>query len=86
MTENAVYKAARVANAEVTAWLPDHAVIVENGRIPEVVSQSSISDGITDSHAVHELGAVSLLPGLIEAHAHMHTAAGPDPVYTQQSA
>jgi imidazolonepropionase-like amidohydrolase len=86
VTENAVYKASRVANADVTAWLPDHAVIVEDGRISEVVPQSALAVGISDTHAVHELADVSLLPGLIEAHAHMHTAAGPDPLYTQQAA
>jgi len=86
VTENAVYKAARVANADVTAWLPDHAVIVEGGRISKVLPESALPAGISDTHAVYELGDVSLLPGLIEAHAHMHTAAGPNPVYTQQAA
>ncbi len=86
MPENAVFKADRVANRDVTAWLPDHAVVVEGGRISGVIPQGELATGISDTHAVHELGDVSLLPGLIEAHAHMHTAAGPDPLYTQHSA
>ncbi|MDA1095608.1 MAG: amidohydrolase family protein, partial [Acidobacteria bacterium] len=86
MTDHSVFKAARVANADVTAWLPDHAVIVENGRISEIVPSGRLPAGVGDTHAVHDLGDVSLLPGLIEAHAHMHTAAGPNPVYTQQAA
>ncbi|MBT5320475.1 MAG: amidohydrolase family protein, partial [Chloroflexi bacterium] len=86
MTQNAVYKASRVANEQVTAWLSDHAVIVEDGLIADVLPQSALPGGIGDTHEVHDLGDVSLLPGLIEAHAHMHTAAGPDPLYTQFSA
>lgn len=86
MTTKAIYKASRVANESVTAWLSDHAVIVENGLISDVLPQSALPDGIADGHEVHDLGDVSLLPGLIEAHAHMHTAAGPDPVYTQFAA
>jgi imidazolonepropionase-like amidohydrolase len=86
VTQNAVYKASRVANEQVTAWLSDHAVIVEDGLIADVLPQSALPGGIGDTHEVHDLGDVSLLPGLIEAHAHMHTAAGPDPLYTQFSA
>lgn len=86
MTENAVFKAARVANANMNGWLPDHAVVVENGRISDVVPKGGLAAGISDTHAVHDLGDVSLLPGLIEAHAHMHTAAGDDPAYTQHAA
>ena len=86
MTLNSVYKASRVANKSVTGWLVDHAVIVESGRISDVLPQKVLPDGIGDTHEVHELGDVSLLPGLIEAHSHMHTAAGSDPVTTQKAA
>jgi imidazolonepropionase-like amidohydrolase len=86
VTENAVFKADRVANPEVTAWLSNHAVIVEDGRISDVLQQSALPTGISDTHEIHELGDVSLMPGLIEAHAHMHTAAGPNPAYTQRAA
>lgn len=86
MTENAIFIAARVANADMNGWLPDHAVIVRDGRISDVVPKAGLPAGMSDTHKVHDLGGVSLLPGLIEAHAHMHTAAGADPVYTQHAA
>lgn len=78
MSERAVFKARRVANAAVTAWLPDHAVLVDAGRIEAVVPARELPPSIAESHRVHDLGDVSLLPGLVDVHAHMHCSATPD--------
>ncbi len=36
MSERAIFKANRVANADLTGWLEDHAVVVEGDRIASV--------------------------------------------------
>ena len=75
MTNNAVFIAARVANASVDGWLADHAVVVKDGLIADVTPRASLPGDIADTHDVHDLGDVSLLPGLIDAHSHMHCSA-----------
>jgi imidazolonepropionase-like amidohydrolase len=67
-----------VANAAVSAWLPDHAVLVEGGRILAVLPQAELPADAADTGRVHDLGDVSLLPGLVDVHAHMHCSATPD--------
>ncbi len=76
--KSTVFKAARVANAELTAWLPDHAVIVDSGRISAVAPSSQLPDDTRSRYEVYELGDVSLLPGLCDAHCHMHCSAEPN--------
>jgi len=77
MTNKSIYKAKRVANADVSGWLEDHAVVVEGGVITAVEPSSSIS-GDANDYTVHDLGDVSLLPGLVDAHSHMHCSATHD--------
>ena len=78
MAERSVFKARRVANATVSGWLPDHAVLTEGGRIKAVVAQRELPPDVAATHRVHDLGDVSLLPGLVDVHAHMHCSATPD--------
>lgn len=87
MPERAVFKARRVANPSVSGWLPDHAVLVEGERIAAVVPQRSLPPDVSTTHRVHDLGDVSLLPGLLDAHSHMHCSATPDayPILTAES-
>ena len=73
-----VFIAARVANAEVTGWLPDHAVLVDDGRISAVTPASQLPSDVESNYTVLDLGDVSLLPGLCDAHCHMHCSAGPN--------
>jgi imidazolonepropionase-like amidohydrolase len=74
----AVYKARRIANADLTGWLTDHAVVVEDGRIQGVSPQAQLPLDLTANAAVYDLGDVSLLPGLVDVHSHMHCSATPD--------
>ena len=60
------WRAARVANAALDGWLPDHAVGVEGGRIRDVLPAHQ-----APAEQTIDLGDVSLLPGLIEAHTHI---------------
>ncbi len=71
MSDKAVFSAVRVANEESGAWLPDHSVITENRLITGVTPTSELPSDTGTTHAVHDLGDVSLLPGLIDAHFHM---------------
>jgi imidazolonepropionase-like amidohydrolase len=73
LPEAAVFKASRIANPQNDGWLDDHAIITDDGgRIEAVVSSATLGD-ITDKK-VYDLGDVSLLPGLIEAHSHLHVS------------
>jgi imidazolonepropionase-like amidohydrolase len=74
MMNKRIFKAKRVANADVSGWLDDHAVIVEDGVITAVEPSSNVSSA-RDSYEIFDLGDVSLLPGLIDAHSHMHCSA-----------
>jgi imidazolonepropionase-like amidohydrolase len=78
VTERRVFKARRVANATVSGWLRDHAVLTEGERIRAVVPQGELPADVGTTHRVHDLGDVSLLPGLVDVHAHMHCSATPD--------
>jgi imidazolonepropionase-like amidohydrolase len=64
-----------VANPNLTGWLPDHAVLADGARIEAVVPASQLR---SDDREIHDLGDVSLLPGLVDAHAHMHCSATAD--------
>ena len=77
MTKKSIFKAKRVANKDVSGWLDDHSVIVEDGVITAVEPFASVSSA-GDSYEVHDLGDVSLMPGLIDAHSHMHCSATHD--------
>jgi len=77
MTNKSVFKAKRVANNSVSGWLDEHAIVVENGKITAIEPSANISVS-ADSYEVHDLGNVSLLPGLVDAHCHMHCSATHD--------
>jgi imidazolonepropionase-like amidohydrolase len=77
MTKKSIFKAKRVANSDVSGWLDDHAVVVEDGMITAVEPSGNLSSA-GDSYDVHDLGDVSLMPGLIDAHSHMHCSATHD--------
>ncbi len=70
-----VFTAARVANEAVDGWLENHAVVTEGEKIDSIVPQGQLPSDITDTAEVFELGDVSLLPGLVDAHCHMHCSA-----------
>lgn len=73
-----VFIAARVANEAVDGWLDDHAVLVDGEKIEAVTPKSQLPSDIADTAEVVDLGDVSLLPGLVDAHCHMHCSATVD--------
>jgi imidazolonepropionase-like amidohydrolase len=79
MPKKSIFKAKRVVNESVSGWLDDHAVVVEDGIITAIepsANAPSSEDGGT--YEVFNLGDVSLLPGLVDAHCHMHCSATND--------
>ena len=77
MTNKKIFKAKRVANDSVSGWLENHAVVVEDGLITAVEPAANLASS-GDSYEVFDLGDVSLLPGLVDAHSHMHCSATHD--------
>ncbi len=73
-----IFIASRVANEAIDGWLTDHAVVVEGEKIDSIVPKGQLPLDVTESAEVHDLGDVSLLPGLIDAHCHMHCSATVD--------
>ncbi|MCH8909993.1 MAG: amidohydrolase family protein [Chloroflexi bacterium] len=79
MAKKSIFKAKRVANESASGWLNDHAVVVEDGIITAVEPSANVpasTDG--GGYEVFDLGDVSLLPGLVDAHCHMHCSATHD--------
>ena len=65
--ETRFYRTARVANAALDGWLPDHAVGVRDGVIVDVLPGALAPD----DYRTLKLDRVSLLPGVVEGHAHL---------------
>ena len=72
MTANGIVLGARVATVALDGWLPNHAIVMDGGDIAAVVARSELPSDHAATHEVHELGDVSILPGFLETHAHMH--------------
>jgi imidazolonepropionase-like amidohydrolase len=78
VSQRSVFKARRVANETVSGWLPDHAVVVEGERIAAILPAARLRRDAADTTRIHDLGDVSLLPGLVDCHSHLHCSATPD--------
>lgn len=78
MAQKRAFVARRVANPAISGWLPNHAVLVQDGVIADVVPATQLPEQPGDAWQVFDLGDASLLPGLIDTHAHMHCSATRD--------
>jgi imidazolonepropionase-like amidohydrolase len=78
VSQRSVFKARRVTNETVSGWLPDHAVVVEGERIAAILPAARLPRDAADTTRIHDLGDVSLLPGLVDCHSHLHCSATPD--------
>ena len=70
--------AERVANADMSGWLLNSAVRIVNDKIDSVLPVSSMPSDAGETSEVLDLGDVSLMPGLVDAHCHMHCSATKD--------
>ncbi|MBA3234817.1 MAG: amidohydrolase family protein [Chloroflexi bacterium] len=75
MTTRQAFLADRVARPELDGWRHDAAILVGGGRIETVMDRRALPSDLASTHAVHDLGVVSVLPGFVETHIHMHFAA-----------
>ena len=73
MANRKIFKAARVANPLLNGWLTDHAVVVEGEVISDVMPWSALP--AEPDARIYEMGDVSMLPGIVEAHSHVHCSA-----------
>jgi imidazolonepropionase-like amidohydrolase len=67
-----IFQATRVAGPELDRWRSEAAVLVTDGRIEAVIERRELPSDAAQTHSIHDLGNVSLLPGFVETHAHMH--------------
>ena len=70
--------AERIANADMSGWIRDSAVRIVERKIAAVVPISSLPSDVEETSEILELGDVSLMPGLVDAHCHMHCSATAD--------
>jgi imidazolonepropionase-like amidohydrolase len=75
MTNRRAYRAAWLLDGRAEEPLHDAAILIEDGRIAWV----GPFDDLPAGSPVHSLGEVTLLPGLIDLHAHLVWSGGPDP-------
>ena len=68
----------RVANADMSGWLHDCAVRIVDDKIDAVVRLTDLPSDIDETSEVVRLGDVSLIPGLVDSHCHMHCSATAD--------
>lgn len=72
MATRQIFHGARVATSALDGWLSDHAVVVIDDRIGSVVARVALPSDAGTTHEAHDLGDVSILPGFVETHIHMH--------------
>ncbi len=62
----------------MSGWLSDAAVRIVNREIDDVLPADSLPSDAKDTSEIVRLGDVSLMPGLVDAHCHMHCSATKD--------
>ena len=70
-----VYKADRISNSENSEWLDNHAVLVSGSLIKDILPISELPNDVSNNMEIYDLGNIFLLPGIIDAHCHMHCSA-----------
>lgn len=73
-TKSILLKAERVLDVRTGKYLPGTGVLVENDRIKEVGPLAQVQTHAAKDTQVIDLGTVTLLPGLVDCHAHLLTS------------
>ena len=73
MTKKRIIKSSNIANKDLNGWINNHALIIENGKISNVVSQNNIPK--SSSYEIIDFGESYAIPGIIETHAHLQFSA-----------
>lgn len=64
-----------IANSKLDGWLDNHAIIIEGGKIKEVITQDDLPN--FTSYKIIDFKDSYAIPGLIETHAHLQFSATP---------
>ncbi len=72
-----IIKGDRVIDGTSARSIPRAAVIVEDGRVASVVKQAELPEDLHSTEVIDTPGS-TILPGLVETHAHMHCTGGDD--------
>ncbi|MEC7270930.1 MAG: amidohydrolase family protein [Chloroflexota bacterium] len=76
MTKNKIIKSSNISNKDLNGWVNNHAIIIENGKISNVINQEGIPE--LSSYEIIDFGESYAIPGIIETHAHLQFSATHD--------
>ena len=76
MTKNKIIKSSNISNKDLNGWVNNHAIIIENGKISNVINQEGIPE--LSSYDIIDFGESYAIPGIIETHAHLQFSATHD--------
>ena len=76
MMKNKIIKSSNISNKDLNGWVNNHAIIIENGKISNVINQEGIPE--LSSYEIIDFGESYAIPGIIETHAHLQFSATHD--------
>ena len=76
MMKKRIIKSSNIANKDLNGWINNHAIIVERGKISDVVPQINVPE--SSDYEIIDFGESFVIPGIIETHAHLQFSATHD--------
>ena len=76
MMKKRIIKSSNIANKDLNGWINNHAIIVEHGKISDVVPQINVPE--SSDYEIIDFGESFAIPGIIETHAHLQFSATHD--------
>ena len=76
MMKKRIIKSSNIANKYLNGWLKNHAIIIEHGKISDVVPQINVPE--SSDYEIIDFGESFVIPGIIETHAHLQFSATHD--------
>ena len=76
MMKKRIIKSSNIANDDLSGWVKNHALIIDNGIISNVIPQGDIPK--SSSYEIIDFGESYAIPGIIETHAHLQFSATHD--------
>jgi len=76
MMKKRIIKSSNIANKDLNGWINNHAIIVEHGKILDVVPQINVPE--SSDYEIIDFGESFVIPGIIETHAHLQFSATHD--------
>ena len=76
MMKKRIIKSSNIANKDLNGWINNHAIIIEHGKISDVVPQINVPE--SSDYEIIDFGESFVIPGIIETHAHLQFSATHD--------